>query len=148
MKKIALIFILIIQYIIIVILGALSYKNSNAVQKVDDENINSYSYYCIKEIESSVEDYKLYQRYNFVADLEGTITSSSNIMIYEYLDYQTYIAVKSNMQNDSTYKLSFDDKNLTVELLFLDNNDYLNEWYKRISENLISDGYNCNIMIN
>ena len=148
MKKIALIFILIIQYIIIVILGALSYKNSNAVQKVDDENINSYSYYCIKEIESSIEDYKLYQRYNFVVDLDGTITSSSNIMIYEYLDYQTYIAVKSNMQNDSTYKLSFDDKNLTVELLFLDNNDYLNEWYKRISENLISDGYNCNIMIN
>ena len=148
MKKIALIFILIIQYIIIVILGALSYKNSNAVQKVDDENINSYSYYCIKEIESSMEDYKLYQRYNFVVDLEGTITSSANIMIYEYLDYQTYIAVKSNMQIDSTYKLSFDDNNLTVELLFLDNNDYLNEWYKRISENLISDGYNCNIMIN
>lgn len=148
MKKIALIFILIIQYIIIVILGALSYKNSNAVQKVDDENINSYSYYCIKEIESSIEDYKLYQRYNFVVDLDGAITSSSNIMIYEYFDYETYSAAKTNMQNDDIYKLSFNDNNLTIELLMIDNNYYLNDWYKQISENLINDDYNCNIMIN
>ena len=148
MKKWALIFIFIMQYMIIVILGVLSYQNSIVDKKDEEEFFDNYKYYCIKEIESSIEDYKLYQRYNFVVDLDGAITSCSNIMIYEYFDYETYSAAKTNMQNDDIYKLSFNDNNLTIELLMIDNNYYLNDWYKQISENLINDGYNCNIMIN
>lgn len=147
MRQKILIFILFFQFLIILTLGLLSYKNG---RDATDDHYHSdttlnYQYVCTKTIDSNSDNYKIYINQFFTADFEGTVVKNNTEIVQQYFNEFSYLEAKENTDETGDYSIEFSDDDQIVTLKVLENSDYLERWYKEVESYLVSDDYVCNL---